>query len=183
MKRPCGNGCGPASRQAEDTAPSGTVELADAATARLVWPAVHDVARRQRVGEISAQKDRWADLSDVATGTDGPLRYLVHRSVSGEVDGIANYRLPWSSDMTVIGTLVVEALEATTPDAYSALWWLLTDFDLTRRVVAATRPADEPLRWMLKNPLGDADYTAIGQPVASHPRRRASGASAGIRHG
>ena len=106
---------------AEDTTPSGTVELVDAASARLVWPALHDVARRQRVGEVSAQKDRWADLSDAATGTDGPLRYLVHRSVSGEVDGIANYRLPWSSDMTVIGTLVVEALEATTPDAYSAL--------------------------------------------------------------
>lgn len=137
---------------AEDTTPSGTVELVDAAGARLVWPAVHDVARRQRVGEVSAQKDRWADLSDAATGTDGPLRYLVHRSVGGEVDGIANYRLPWSSDMTVIGTLVVEALEATTTDAYSALWRLLADFDLTRRIVAAPRPVDEPLRWMLKNP-------------------------------
>ena len=33
-----------------------------------------------------------------------------------------------------------------------ALWRLLTDFDLTRRVVAAKRPVDEPLRWMFDNP-------------------------------
>lgn len=28
----------------------------------------------------------------------------------------------------------------------------MTDFDLTRKIVAATRPAGEPLRWMLHNP-------------------------------
>jgi predicted acetyltransferase len=32
------------------------------------------------------------------------------------------------------------------------LWGLLLDFDLTKRVVAARRPVDEPLRWMLTNP-------------------------------
>jgi len=46
----------------------------------------------------------------------------------------------------------VEAFEALTPDAYRAVWGLLLDFDLTKRVVAARRPVDEPLRWMLTNP-------------------------------
>jgi predicted acetyltransferase len=32
------------------------------------------------------------------------------------------------------------------------MWMLLADFDLTRKIVAPARPADEPLRWMLRNP-------------------------------
>jgi len=32
------------------------------------------------------------------------------------------------------------------------MWQLLLDFDLTRKVVAAPRPSDESLRWMLDNP-------------------------------
>jgi predicted acetyltransferase len=46
----------------------------------------------------------------------------------------------------------VEAFGALTSEAYRALWGLLLDFDLTKRVVAARRPVDEPLRWMLTNP-------------------------------
>ncbi|WP_246222613.1 sterol carrier protein domain-containing protein [Phytoactinopolyspora limicola] len=44
------------------------------------------------------------------------------------------------------------ALQSTTIEAYRALWQLLFDFDLTKRIVAVARPADEPLRWMLRNP-------------------------------
>ncbi len=65
---------------------------------------------------------------------------------------MANFKLPWSPVIEHVGTLVVEALEATTPQAYRALWGLLLDFDLTRTVVAPGRPRDEPLRWMLANP-------------------------------
>jgi predicted acetyltransferase len=68
------------------------------------------------------------------------------------VDGAAIFRLPWSPDPEQAGVLQVEAIEALTSDAYRALWGLLLDFDLTKRVVAARRPVDEPLRWMLTNP-------------------------------
>jgi predicted acetyltransferase len=80
------------------------------------------------------------------------MRYLLHRDPSGAVDGIAQFRLPWAARPEDAGRLVVEALEAVTPDAYRALWALLTDFDLTRTIVAPARPADEPLRWMLADP-------------------------------
>lgn len=129
----------------------GTLELVDAEVARREWPRLHEVARRARVGEISAQPGHWSRLSDVANGTDGPLRFVVHRDRGGSVDGIASYRLPWSASQAQVGTLVVEGFEATSVAAYSGLWRLLTDFDLTRRVVAAGRPFDEPLRWMLRN--------------------------------
>lgn len=133
-------------------APEGSLELVDAATARQVWPQIHEQARRQRVGELGAQPGQWAGLTDEAAGTDGPMRYLLHRDLAGNPDGIANFRLPWSPTVEHTGTLVVEGLRALGPDAYRALWMLLTDFDLTRTVVAPTRPADEPLRWMLRNP-------------------------------
>lgn len=132
--------------------PTGDLELTDAVTAKHAWPSIHETVRLSRVGELSAQPDQWAGLSDAADGTAGPLRYLVHRDEHATIDGIANFRLPWSPVIEQTGTLVVEALQAATPDAYRAMWQLLLDFDLTRKVVAAKRPADEPLRWMLQNP-------------------------------
>lgn len=136
----------------ESYASAGTLELTDAATARRLWPVLHDVVRRQRVGEVSTLAERWDSLSDASSGTDGALHYLTHTGPDGELDGIAHYRLPWSPVLEETGTLVVERLDATTDEAYRALWRLLLDVDLTRRIVAASRPADEPLRWMLRNP-------------------------------
>ncbi len=130
----------------------GDLELTDAATARAAWPAVHEMVRRTRVGELSPQPDQWDGLSDAPQGTAGPLRYLLHRDDRGEIDGVANFRLPWFPAIEDAGTLVVEALQATTPEAYRAMWQLLLDFDLTRKVVTVGRPGDEPLRWMLQNP-------------------------------
>lgn len=130
----------------------GSLELVDATQARKFWPLVHAEVRAARVGELTPLPGRWDGLSDSADGTNGRLRYLVHRDQHGDVDGIANFRLPWSSTAGNAGTLVVEALEATDPVAYRALWSLLVDFDLTRTIVAPGRPRDEPLRWMLANP-------------------------------
>ncbi|MEO3974073.1 GNAT family N-acetyltransferase [Streptomyces sp. CAU 1734] len=130
----------------------GTLELVGAERARRIWPAVHARVRAHRVGELTPSPGRWDGLSDGADGTHGPLRYLAHRDRHGEVDGIANFRLPWSPTAAGAGTLVVEALEAVNPAACRALWSVLVDFDLTRTVVAPGRPRDEPLRWMLANP-------------------------------
>lgn len=131
---------------------AGSLELVDAAQAQKAWPRVHAEVRAYRVGELGPLPGRWDGLSDEADGTNGPLRYLTHRDQHGNVDGIANFRLPWSPTTDRAGTLVVEALESTNPVAYRALWGLLIDFDLTKTVVAAGRPRDEPLRWMLTNP-------------------------------
>lgn len=130
----------------------GSLELIGAADAKKAWPRVHAEVRAHRVGELSPLPGQWDGLSDDADGTNGPLRFLVHRDQHGDVDGIANFRLPWSPTADRAGTLVVEALEAMNPLAYRALWGLLIDFDLTKTVVAPARPRDEPLRWMLRNP-------------------------------
>jgi predicted acetyltransferase len=131
---------------------TGTLELVDAAAARAAWPALHEAARRTRVGEVSALRGLWDGISDAPAGSDGPTRFVVHRDAAGAVDGAAKFRLPWAPRVQDTGTLRVTALEALTQEAYRDLWSLLLDFDLTRRIVAAPRPPDEPLRWMLADP-------------------------------
>jgi predicted acetyltransferase len=131
---------------------SGELELVHAAAARAAMPALHEAVRRMRVGEVSAHRGAWDGMTDEADGTDGPLRFIVHRDSGGSVDGLATFRLPWAPRLKDTGVLRVESLEAITPAAYRGLWALLLDFDLTRRVVAAPRPQDEPLRWMLTDP-------------------------------
>lgn len=131
---------------------TGALELVNAEVARSAWPEIHSQVRAKRVGELTPSADRWSRLSDTSDGTNGPLRYLIHRSSEGLLDGIANFRLPWSSTEADAGTLIVEALEATTVEAYRSLWQLLMDFDLTRTVIAPGRARQEPLTWMLTNP-------------------------------
>jgi predicted acetyltransferase len=132
----------------------GELELVDGALAASVWPVLHERVRAVRVGEVSPLPGKWDGLASDGLPADGsgPAHHLVHRDAAGEVDGAAIFRLPWSPDPEWAGELRVEAFEALTPDAYRAVWGLLLDFDLTKRVVAARRPVDEPLRWMLTNP-------------------------------
>lgn len=132
----------------------GQLELVDGATAAAIWPALHEQIRAVRVGEVSPLPGKWSGLADAALPADGtgPAYHLIHHDAAGEVDGAAIFRLPWSPEPEYAGELQVEAFEALNHDAYRALWGLLLDFDLTKRVVAARRPVDEPLRWMLTNP-------------------------------
>lgn len=128
------------------------LELVQAPVARAAWPGLHQRAQQSRVGEVSARPSAWQDLSGAARGNDGPLRFLAHRDTDGEIDGLAHFRTPWSADPHDSGIVQVEAFEAVTSSAYEGLWRLLTDLDLSRRVVASRRPAEEPLRWMLHDP-------------------------------
>ncbi|MFK4088834.1 GNAT family N-acetyltransferase [Kribbella sp. NPDC020789] len=132
----------------------GQLELVEGAEAAAVWPVLHEQVRATRVGEVSPLPGKWSGLGDGALPADGsgPAYHLLHRDATGQVDGAAIFRLPWSPDPAYAGELQVEAFEALNHDAYRALWGLLLDFDLTKRVVAARRPVDEPLRWMLTNP-------------------------------
>ncbi|GAA3146618.1 putative acetyltransferase [Kribbella aluminosa] len=136
----------------DDFADPGSLDLVDAAAAAEVWPVLHEQVRAVRVGEISPLPGKWDGLGGLPADGSGLAHHLLHRDATGAVDGAAIFRLPWSPDPAQAGVLQVEALEALTVDAYRALWGLLLDFDLTKRVVAARRPVDEPLRWMLTNP-------------------------------
>ncbi|MFI7065629.1 GNAT family N-acetyltransferase [Kribbella sp. NPDC050124] len=131
----------------------GSLQLVEAPIAAGAWATLHEQVRAERVGEISTLPGKWEGLGAAGLPADGsgPAHHLLHLNASGEVDGAALFRLPWSADPAQAGALQVSAFETLNLGAYRALWGLLTDFDLTNRVVAAKRPVDEPLRWMLKN--------------------------------
>lgn len=130
-------------RPAED---DGRLEFVDAATAVKAWPALHDRVRQTRVGMVSTYPGHWAGR---AANKDGGKRFVLHYAADGTVDGAAVYLLPWSPDPASAGIVQVDWLEAASTAAYTSLWLLLADLDLTKRVVAAKRPPDEPLRWRL----------------------------------
>jgi len=124
----------------------GVLELVDARAALAAWPVLHDRVRPSRVGQVSAYPGLWEGR---AANSNGAKRFLLHHDGDGTVDGAAVYRLPWSPDPAASGTVQVEWLEAASAPAYTSLWTFLADQDLTKRVVAGKRPADEPLRWQL----------------------------------
>jgi len=118
----------------------GRLELVDGAALAAAAPALYDRVRQTRVGQVSASPGTWTSSTQ-----GGNRRFVLNYGLDGAVDGAAIYRY----DLTGSGTVQVDWFEAASADAYTSLWMLLADLDLTRRVVAAKRPVDEPLRWQL----------------------------------
>ncbi len=142
-------GQGPA-RPASD---GGRLALVGPEEAGAAWAALHEEARRTRVGEVSAYPGYWDTLAGRdESGRDASRLRVLHCDSAGRVDGGAAYRIPWSPLPEESGLVQVDWLEAVAPSAYTVLWSFLSDQDLTRRVAAGHRPVDEPLRWQLRDP-------------------------------
>jgi predicted acetyltransferase len=79
-------------------------------------------------------------------GADGPEGYAFFRTKIGGGSGIVR----------------VGELHALTPDAHRGLLGFMADIDLTEKVLYRTRPADDPLPWML------ADSRAVTRTSAEY---------------
>lgn len=119
------------------------LELVDAATARELFPAVHEQARRSRVGDVRTYPGRWHDLI-----RDG-RHFVLGRGHDGSACGYVIYRLKREDRYSTHATVVVDHLIACTDAAYLGLWAYLAGLDLTDGVVASGRPEREALRWAL----------------------------------
>lgn len=134
----------------------GTVRLVDPAEARTALPAIHDRARALQPGDISRPSAWWdvvlRDPERHRGGASGAF-YAVHRSPTGQDDGWATYRVRAErADGVAANTIEVVDMGATSATAELGLWRLLFDTDLVARVVAPSRPTDEPLRHWLVDP-------------------------------
>lgn len=123
------------------------LEMIDAATARELFPAVHDGARRFQVGDVRTYPGRWRDL--IGDGARRGRHFVVCRDHDGRASGCACYRLEREDRYSSHGTVIVDHMVASTGAAYRSLWAYLCDLDLTDWVVARGRPEHEPLRWAL----------------------------------
>jgi predicted acetyltransferase len=86
-------------------------------------------------------------LVDAPTARRGASeRQCVLAEVDGEVRGYARYAVkPEWGPRGPEGTVIVRDLDALDPVVRAALWRYLFGIDLTSKIVAANRPADDPL--------------------------------------
>ena len=137
---------GPVSDQAGNGA-SCSLDLVDAQTARELFPAVHDEARRRQVGDVRTYPGRWRDL--IGDGTESGKQFVLCRDHDVRACGYAIYRLQREERYSPNATVMVDHLVTSSDAAYCRLWAYLADLDLTDWVVARGRPEREPLHWAL----------------------------------
>lgn len=131
----------------------GGVRLLDRDDAREPILSVWDGARLARPGTM-AMDATWFDyqFADRHHGEERRLFFAVHDAGAGP-DGYAVYHIKSDWDESVPrAELEVYALDALTPEAYASTWRFVLDVDLVQRVTAWSRPADEPLLYLLQEP-------------------------------
>ncbi len=133
-----------------------TPEGTDAARLRLFPPelvldrceALYAQRIRSRPGAL-VRGPGWNRLPllapDAGRAAHSPLQ-CVTVDIAGEFSGYARYSVEpvWAAHGAE-GIVHVRDVEASSPEAYAALWRYLFDLDLTSSVVAENRPTDDPL--------------------------------------
>lgn len=135
------------------TAPTGTIDVVDAARARELVPDIYDAYAASQPGEISRPDHRW----DVELGVvDAPGRpkwtgqVVIHRDGAGTPDGYARFHGEenWV-DMIPDHRMLVDELHGVTDAADIELWRHLAQMDLTASIAAEVRREREPMQWVL----------------------------------
>ncbi|MFA9431357.1 GNAT family N-acetyltransferase [Egicoccus sp. AB-alg2] len=122
------------------------VEPATPEQAHAEWPQILERVRDHRPGCATRSPQWWraAVVHDPASWRNGAsARRLIH--VPGR--GYASYRVKndWGHDSLPDGEVRLAEVVATDPEAEAALWQYVCNLDLTARVVAFMRPADDAL--------------------------------------
>ena len=169
---------------AHEPSGSGAVRLLRLEEARSALPAVLELARRARAGEIDRAANAWSDLLDEGQAA-GAARFVCAYEDTGRIDGYAVYDVGPHSSGEGGRELEVVELVGLHPAAEAALWAYLLGTDLVDRVVTAERPVDEPLRHLLADAraletrsVEDHLWLGLLDPAAALAARRyaASGA-------
>jgi predicted acetyltransferase len=168
-------------RLAPEVPRAGSVEMVPLRDLRDVAPRLFEAARRPGATDRSAH---WWDVECQITPIPGedpePRAGVVHRATDGTATGYLIYG--WKDDWPdrVCRTVAsVRDLQATTAEAYAALWGFLLGLDLVARVRADDRPVDEALPWLLTDPRAarrtatcDLLWVRVLDPVAALAARR-----------
>jgi predicted acetyltransferase len=166
----------------EPPAETGRLEMVEAAVAELELPRLHDTVCAARNGMVSRplfrHRRRYRDAGREVGGFD-PMRFVLHRSAAGGVDGLLAYRtrLDWDASPPR-GELQVHELWAAADESETSLWRLCLEHDLMTRVSAHWRPADEALAGRLIDPrawvqtLSDGLWVRPLDPAALLAARR-----------
>lgn len=130
----------------------GEVRLVDAAASWDLFARIYSDHTPQRTGTIERSPYWWSFQKYKQSLSRMPIHAAVHGQ-PGLEDGFVRYH-PTGLDDWFFGsqrTIVVDDLIARTPAAYVALVRHLLSVDLVHRIVFASRPADDPLPWLLED--------------------------------
>ncbi|HZP89477.1 MAG TPA: GNAT family N-acetyltransferase [Actinomycetota bacterium] len=134
----------------------GRVRLIERAEALETLRPVYERATADRPGSVRLDA-RWFEYRFDEThhhGAEEPPRFFfaAHESAGG-LDAYAVYRIrhEWPRGLPRY-ELILEDLQALTPEAYARMWRYVLDVDLVGRVRSWNRPVDEPLLRLLAEP-------------------------------
>jgi predicted acetyltransferase len=132
--------------------PPGRVRLVEPEVAAAPMRAVFEQVRPCRPGVFTRSDDwwEWRVLADPEAWREGRSmkRYALYEGATG-VEGYAVYRQKEKWDDFPEGTVHVNEVLATTPDAHHALWRYLTRIDLFPNVSHWNLPMDDELPWLV----------------------------------
>ncbi|EPD85277.1 hypothetical protein HMPREF1529_01893 [Microbacterium sp. oral taxon 186 str. F0373] len=142
----------------------GRIDFVTRAQGREIAAALHERVRAQTPGEIDMPGGHWdrffGTRPDVEKAEE--LRAVQYRSATGDVDGVALYKVTENEHDFAASTVDVLLLVAATDEAYAGLWRFLLTMDLIATVRAGELSVDEPLWWMI------ADQRAATVTVRDH---------------
>ncbi|WP_331773493.1 GNAT family N-acetyltransferase [Embleya sp. NBC_00888] len=122
------------------------LRLVDADNAAGLLDPVYEAARASRAGRFARDERWWAENVLAADDDESPTRIVVLGDSGAPPVGYAIYRVEsGNSAAGTPGVVEVHELEADGAPAAAALWDYLASIDLTGKVVAWVRPADDPL--------------------------------------
>jgi len=134
-------------------APGGRVRLLPRAEALAAMHDIYDRAVRVRPGGLVLPAERFGLVFREPTKDDKKPFYAVHEDEAGAPDAFVIYRTKhkWPRGLPSLELRVQQLVGATAAGA-EAMWRYLFDVDLVARVLADTRPVDEPLLRQLDEP-------------------------------
>jgi predicted acetyltransferase len=137
-----------------DSGGPGSVRLLELAQAAEAFPPVHSAYAPTRVGELDRAHGEWAELlgNPNGAGEDARHRFYVCYEHGGRIDGYAVYRVgPIDPTDHWRRAVFLEELCSLSDESYTSLWRYLLGIDLTEELRTASRPVDEPLRYLLED--------------------------------
>ncbi|POX44763.1 GNAT family N-acetyltransferase [Streptomyces sp. Ru72] len=135
----------------------GRIDLVDADDVRKLGPELHERFRRATPGAVSRDERWWQFYTGALRISDDDWTepfYAVHRSASGEIDGLAAYVSDdrWGEGKRPLQTVTVKGLITTSPSAERALWHYLCTLDWVTTVKSGQRAPDDLLPHLLPDP-------------------------------
>jgi predicted acetyltransferase len=130
----------------------GPVRLLEREAAKERYLSMYDRSRLMRPGAMKMSPN-WFDyeFADKHFGEERQFFFALHET-GNDCDGIAVYTIKHEWDLVPKNIVELYDLDALTPPVYAQMWRFVLDLDLVSRITAWSRPADEPLLHLLREP-------------------------------